>query len=78
MGLGPLRPVGLITKAMFAKVLQQDIDALDLSWAGIVAQGWGPGDLHIRAQDLAWPWMHRWMNQNPPPSGETFEGKVLA
>lgn len=78
MGLGPLRPFSLVTKALFAKVLRQDIDALDRAWRGIGAKSWGPDDLQVNPQDLAWPWMRRWMNQCPPEPGESFEGKVLA
>jgi hypothetical protein len=78
MGLGPLQPFALVTKALFAKVLHQDIEALDRAWRGIAAKGWGPDDLLVRSEDLAWPWMCRWMNQNPPKPGEIFAGQVLA
>lgn len=78
MGLGPLRPLSWLTKAMFSKVLQQDIDVLDRSWSGIRARGWEPGEVHVRSQDLAWPWLRRWMSQDPPPPDETFESEVLA
>lgn len=78
MGLGPLRPLSVLTRAMFAKVLRQDRQALDRSWAGIVAAARGPDDLAVRSQDLAWPWMRRWMRGDPPPAGETFTGRVLA
>ncbi len=78
MGLGPLRSLSLVTRALFAKVLGQDIAALDRAWAGLESKDWGPDDLRIDAQDLAWPWMRRWMNHQPPSPGETFEGKVRA
>lgn len=78
MGLGPLKPMRWLTQAMFSKVLQQDINALDRSWAGITARGWGPADLHVRSQDLAWPWLHRWLYQDPPPPDETLTSAVLA
>lgn len=78
MGLGPLRPLGLLTRALFAKVLRQDLDALNRAWQGIEKNEWGPDDLQVGPQDLAWPWMYRWMNSRPPEPGETFEGKVFA
>ncbi len=78
MGLGPLRPLHWLTRAMFSKVVRQDIDALDRSWAGISAKGWGPTDLHVRSQDLAWPWLHRWLYQDPPTPDETLASEVLA
>lgn len=78
MGLGRLNPIRFVTKALFAKVLRQDIDALDRAWSGIVKMGWAPDDLRVSSQDLAWPWMRRWMNQCPPEPGENFDGSVLA
>ena len=78
MGSGLLRPMRLLTRKLFAKVLQQDIDALNRSWSGIEAEGWGPADLAVRSEDLAWPWMRRWLEGSPPAPGETFEGKVFA
>jgi hypothetical protein len=78
MGLGPLRPLSLVTKALFAKVLKQDIGALDRAWSGIEKKGWCPGDLQVSPQDLAWPWMCDWANGKPPKPGQTFEGRVLA
>ena len=54
------------------------VAALDRAWRGISAKGWGPDDLQVSSQDLAWPWMRRWMNDRPPAPGDSFEGKVLA
>lgn len=78
MGQGLLLPMRFLTRRLFAKVLKQDTDALDKSWGGIQAMGWGPENLAVRAEDLAWPWMRKWMEGNPPKVGETFEGKVYA
>jgi phenylpropionate dioxygenase-like ring-hydroxylating dioxygenase large terminal subunit len=78
MGQGFLTPIRFLTRGLFAKVLGQDTDALNRSWRGIEEKGWGPADLAVRTEDLAWPWMRRWMEGNPPAPGETFEGKVFA
>lgn len=78
MGLGPLFPLRLGTRALFAKVLKQDIAVLDRAWQGIQSKSWGPDDLQTGSQDLAWRWMRRWMNHDAPDLGECFEGEVLA
>lgn len=78
MGQGLLLPVRFLTRRLFAQVLRQDTEALNQSWRGIQEKGWGPNDLAVRPEDLAWPWMRRWAEGNPPKAGETFEGKVYA
>lgn len=78
MGLGPLLPMRWLTKNLFGKVLQQDIGVLERAWQGITDQGLSPSDLQCRSQDLAWPWLLKWMDPSPPAAGQVFEGAVKA
>lgn len=78
MGLGPLRLAYHITRALFARVLEQDIDVLDRAWEGIIDREWAPADLITRPEDLAWPWLCAWANGRPPLVGASFTGAVRA